>query len=73
MSDTAQFKPGSYTVFADGARPTDCLPWLRHRAVRLMGPRSPFWRCCACSALQTTPIFFRHRHDCVFFEREAGQ
>ena len=38
---------------------------LESRSVRLMGPRSPFWRCEYCQAMQTSPIAFPHKPDCL--------
>lgn len=38
---------------------------LESHAVKLMGPRSPFWRCQYCEALSQTPISFNHKPECV--------
>lgn len=38
---------------------------LEARSVVLMGPNSPFWRCQYCQAMQTTPIAFQHKADCL--------
>ena len=38
---------------------------LEQHAVRLMGPRSPFWQCSYCQALSQTPIAFKHKPECL--------
>lgn len=38
---------------------------LEGHAVRLIGPRSPYWRCSYCQAMQTSPISFPHKPDCL--------
>jgi len=38
---------------------------LEGHAVTLMGPNSPFWRCSYCSAIESTPVHFRHTRECI--------
>lgn len=38
---------------------------LETHAVRLMGPRSPFWQCSYCQALSQSPIEFKHKPECI--------
>lgn len=38
---------------------------LAARAIRTMGPRSPFWNCTVCGAAHLTPIMFKHKPDCL--------
>lgn len=38
---------------------------LESHAVRLMGPRSPFWRCSYCQAMSQSPIAFKHKPECI--------
>lgn len=38
---------------------------LASRAVRLMGPQSPFWNCTLCGAAHLTPIAFEHKPGCI--------
>lgn len=38
---------------------------LTARAIRTMGPRSPYWNCTMCGASQQTPIFFKHKPECI--------
>lgn len=38
---------------------------LASRAIRTMGPASPFWNCTICGAAYLTPIAFEHRPDCL--------
>ncbi len=38
---------------------------LAARAIRLMGPRSPYWNCTICGAAKMTPILFEHKPGCL--------
>src|SRR5690348_2011487 len=38
---------------------------LAARAIRTMGPRSPFWNCTMCGAAQQTPLCFKHKPECL--------
>lgn len=38
---------------------------LAARAIRTMGPRSPYWNCTICGASQQTPLDFRHKAECL--------
>ena len=38
---------------------------LEGRAVNLMGPNSPFWRCQYCDAAHRSPLMFEHKPDCL--------
>lgn len=38
---------------------------LAARAIRTMGPRSPFWNCTICGAAHLTPADFKHKPECM--------
>lgn len=38
---------------------------LAARAIRTMGPRSPYWNCTLCGAANQTPVQFRHKVGCL--------
>ena len=38
---------------------------LSSRAIRTMGPSSPFWNCTICGAAHQTPACFKHKPDCL--------
>jgi hypothetical protein len=38
---------------------------LESQSVKLMRPRSPFWRCQYCEAISQSPIGFPHKPECV--------
>lgn len=38
---------------------------LSARAIRTMGPRSPYWNCTVCGAAGQTPVMFKHEPDCL--------
>lgn len=46
---------------------------LETHAVRSMGPRSPFWQCIYCSAMQQTPLLFKHAPECILFCDDPAQ
>ena len=44
----------------------ECLrKTLETHAVKLMGQRSPFWRCQYCEALGQSPLAFKHKPECL--------
>lgn len=58
-----------HPVQADLAAAADEIELLRahlaSRAIRTMGPRSPFWNCTICGAAHLTPMHFQHKPDCL--------
>lgn len=38
---------------------------LAARAIRTMGPRSPYWNCTLCGAAKQTPLCFEHKPECL--------
>ena len=38
---------------------------LAARAIRTMGPRSPYWNCTICGAAHLTPLSFEHKPGCL--------
>lgn len=45
---------------------------LAARAIRTMGPRSPFWNCTICGAAYLTPLAFEHKPYCILADERPS-
>lgn len=46
---------------------------MRHMQVQTLAPYSPYFVCTWCSAMQLSPLNFRHHDDCVAYTVPQSQ